>query len=70
MTEAMNAVQDATPERLLVTPREAAKVLSISERSLHAWTKAGLIPRVRIGKSVRYSLQTLRDFIEESEKGN
>jgi excisionase family DNA binding protein len=63
----MSEEQVSTP--ILVTPREAARLLSISERSLHAWTKAGLIPRVRIGKSVRYSLQSLKEFSEKSEKG-
>jgi excisionase family DNA binding protein len=55
--------------RLLVTPREAAKLLSISERTLYAFTKSGIVPVVRIGRSVRYSLDDLREWIRDrSEK--
>jgi excisionase family DNA binding protein len=66
------AVQNKTntePDPLLVVPREAAKMLAISERSLATWTKAGLIPVVRIGKSVRYRLAALQEFVEKTEKG-
>lgn len=48
------------PKRLLLTPREAAKVLAISERSL--WGSD--IPKVRVGKrGVRYSVDDLRTWI-------
>lgn len=52
-----------TPERLLLPPREAAGVLSISERSLWTLTKSGEIPSVRIGRSVRYSVAALEAWI-------
>lgn len=49
---------------LLVTPREAAKALSICEKTLWSLTKCGELPAVRIGRSVRYDVADLRAFIE------
>ena len=39
---------------ILVTVREAAKLLAISERKLWELTAGGQIPVVRIGRAVRY----------------
>jgi len=50
-------------EPLLLTARQAARALSISERTLATYTKSGLLPVVRIGHSVRYSPEALRDWI-------
>jgi hypothetical protein len=62
----------AKPEvqRLLLKSREAAETLGdISERQLWARTQPrGPIPCVRIGNSVRYSLEALRRFIESQEQ--
>jgi excisionase family DNA binding protein len=52
------------PLRLLLTVREAAHALAVSERSLWTLTRKGLVPCVRLGRSVRYSLDDLRAFIE------
>jgi excisionase family DNA binding protein len=38
----------------LMTVREAADVLRISERTLWSLTNAGELPSVRVGRSVRY----------------
>jgi len=51
-------------QRLLVPPPDAAGMLSISERSLWGRTAPrGPIPCVRIGSSVRYSPELLRDYL-------
>jgi excisionase family DNA binding protein len=50
---------------LLWTAREAAKALAISERKLWQLTKDGLVRAVKMGRSVRYSPDDLRRFIEE-----
>ncbi len=55
--------EERTIEPILLPPRQAAKLLSISERTLYAFTKAGTIPVVRIGRSVRYSLDELKEWI-------
>jgi excisionase family DNA binding protein len=50
-------------QRLLLTAREAAKMLSISERSLWSLTKSGQIAVVKIGSSKRYSIHDIERFI-------
>jgi excisionase family DNA binding protein len=49
----------------LLSPREAAKALSISERTLATLTKNGVIPAVRFPGSrlVRYSPDAIRETI-------
>jgi len=42
-----------------VSPREAARLLGIGERTLWERTKAGDIPHVRIGRLVRYRVASL-----------
>ncbi len=56
-----------TPPKLLISPREAANVLGISERKLWSMTQASQIPVVRLGRSVRYSVRTLESWIEQQQ---
>jgi excisionase family DNA binding protein len=50
---------------LLLTPRQAAASLQISERQLWRLEKAGEIKSARIGKRiVRFSPDALRNFID------
>ena len=51
----------------LLKPREAAKRLAISERHLHRLTHSGIVPCVRVGQSVRYSIESIQKWIRESE---
>ena len=52
-------------EKLLLTPREAAESLQISERQLWRLEKVGKIQSARIGKRiVRFSPDALRNFID------
>jgi len=53
-----------TIETLLITAAEAAKSLSICERTLWGLTKTQELPCVRIGRSVRYNPTDLRVWIE------
>ena len=53
---------------LLVTARQAAKLLSISERTLWSLTNEGELPAVKIGKSVRYSVKVLETWIADQSK--
>jgi excisionase family DNA binding protein len=59
----------SAPPRLLLRPREAARSLGISERSLWSLTNHGEIPAVRFGRSVRYDLDTLRQVIAGKVQG-
>ncbi|MCA9063649.1 MAG: helix-turn-helix domain-containing protein [Planctomycetaceae bacterium] len=65
------AVRAKTDEqRLLLRPREAAMLLSVSERQLWQHTSPrGPIPATRIGHSVRYSPEALQRFIESQQGG-
>lgn len=57
-----------TIEPLLLTARQAAKVLSISERTLWGLTKSGDIPAVRFGgRNVRYDPADLRAWIDSAK---
>lgn len=60
-----------SPEKqpLLVNSREASRLLQISERTLWTLTKAGEIPSVRLGRSVRYSVDALRRWIDANHAG-
>jgi hypothetical protein len=61
----------------LLTQREAASVLRLSERTLERWRVAGIGPRfIRLNHSIRYRQQDLdahvaaRVVASTSEKGN
>jgi predicted DNA-binding transcriptional regulator AlpA len=54
---------------LLLSAREAARVLSISERTLWGLSSPrGPIPRVRLGGRVLYSPEALRKWIGEQQE--
>jgi excisionase family DNA binding protein len=53
---------------LLLTARETAKrLVAISERHLYGLTRSGQLPYVRVGKCVRYSVETIRKWVRENE---
>lgn len=52
-----------TPPSMLLTAREAAAFLRISERKLWSLTKAHEIRCVRIGRAVRYSPDDVEAYI-------
>lgn len=62
----MSATPLAAPA-LLVDSRGAAKALAVSPRTLWGLTASGELPAVRIGRSVRYSVDTLRAYIARQE---
>ena len=54
-----------TPERLLLTAREAAAMLGVSERHFRALDASGRVPTpVRLGRSVRWSRAELAEWVE------
>lgn len=50
-------------EPLLLTARDAARLLACSERTLWKLTDTQEIPCVRIGRAVRYALEDLKAFV-------
>jgi excisionase family DNA binding protein len=51
---------------LLLSPRQASRALAVGERTLWSLTKSGAIPHIRIGKLVRYSVDSLKKYIEQA----
>lgn len=61
--------EDGTQEKLLLTPDEAAQQLSVCPKSLWSLTAPrGPIKCVRLGRSVRYSPEALRQFIAQQSQ--
>ena len=59
----------ARRDPLLVTSREAARILAVSERTLWGLADRGEIPRVRIGRAVRYDVRDLDVWIQRNKAG-
>lgn len=59
--------ESTTIAPLLVTAKSAADMLSISERKFWELVSCGHIPRVRIGRSVRFSVASLEKHISQLE---
>lgn len=53
----------------LLRPREAAEWLQVSERTLWTLTQKGEITSIRIGRSVRYDISDLIEFVESRKVG-
>ncbi|HMN96930.1 MAG TPA: helix-turn-helix domain-containing protein [Phycisphaerales bacterium] len=60
-----DSVADLSP---LLTYREAAKVLGVTERTVWTLVAGGVLPAVRFGRSVRIDPADLRAFIERSKR--
>jgi len=55
--------------QLAVCAKDAARMLGIGQRKLWSLTNRGDIPHFRIGRSVRYSVPALMEWIDERTKG-
>jgi len=56
-------------KRLLLTPRQAAQALQISERKLWSMKASGEIPYILLGRSVRYPVADLQRWIDKRKTG-
>lgn len=54
---------------ILLDARQAAESLAISPRKLWAMTASGQVPCVRLGRSVRYSVEGLTRFVSSLTEG-
>jgi excisionase family DNA binding protein len=64
------SMSEHTSVKLLLTPREAAAALAISERTLWDLTDRGIICAVKIGRAVRYDPADLASFIARQKGGS
>ena len=60
------SASSATPERLL-TPDEVADVLSLSRELVLKQARAGKIPSLKLGKAVRFRLESINQWIAAQE---
>lgn len=56
---------ETTVERLTVTVAEAAKMIGVSERTIHQLTKDGKLPHKRIGRRLLFPVDAVRKFVNE-----
>ncbi len=59
--ESSNAIHD---NRLLVTLRETGAMLGLSERTVWSLVNSGKLSRVKIGRSIRIPMDSIRQLIE------
>jgi excisionase family DNA binding protein len=62
----MSRVPESNVPPMLLTSQQAAGSLQLSVRTLQTYTRAGLIPAVRIGKSVRYNPRVLAQWLDSN----
>jgi predicted DNA-binding transcriptional regulator AlpA len=61
---------DRQTESLLVSEREAARLLPVSPATLRAWRRVGRGPgAVRLGRAVRYAREALAAYITRCTEG-
>ena len=71
-TTTTNGVVSVAPGEapaLLLTAQLTAEALAISPRKLWSMTASGEIPHIRLGRCVRYPVDSLRQMIDDRKKG-
>ncbi len=48
----------------LITPDEVAKLFRISKASVYRWAERGLLPAVKVGRTVRFNRQDVEQLIK------
>lgn len=61
-----NEDQKATPDSAIMTVKDVAEYLRMSEAKVYKLTKEGVLPAVRIGKTWRFRKDLLNAWLEES----
>ncbi|MEM7229437.1 MAG: helix-turn-helix domain-containing protein [Planctomycetota bacterium] len=56
------------PPKLALRANEAAQALGVSRRKLWELTNRGVIPHVRVGRSILYPISALNDWLGEHSK--
>lgn len=58
---------DGETSKVLVDENTAAELMSVSGKTLYLWRKAGMIPFVKVGRLIRYRVDSLIDFAKQHE---
>lgn len=58
----------ATVAKLLLTKREAAKALGVSERTVDYWRRDGKLPAVTIGSHPRFDTRDIQNLIDRHKE--
>ena len=53
-------------EALTLSPRDAARVLGISQRTLWTHTRSGSVPHVRLGRRILYPIADLKQWLRDT----
>ena len=51
----------------MLTPKEVAELLKVTDRTIYNWTRKGLLVAFKVGLVVRYSVADLDRFIEANK---
>ena len=53
----------------LITVKEAARLLSVSPKTLYSWSALGEVPSVKLSGCVRFEIEALYQWIKEKRQG-
>jgi len=62
----VNTFNNTLPK--LLTYKEAAEILGLSDQTLRQWVSGERIPFIKLGKAVRFSPQMINDMILKGVK--
>lgn len=63
-------MRDSKVERLLLTPAEAAAVLSVSRTTVYELLNRGLLRSIKLGACRRIPVEALRELIDGPGEGD
>ena len=53
----------------LLNVQEVAELLGVKKSTIYQWTSQGFIPYVKVGKLVRFNVDTVIKWLSEKETG-
>lgn len=61
-------VQQQSDLLATITAEKAAELLGVNIFTLYRWVREGRVPAVRLGRSVRFRVAALREWMEQQER--
>lgn len=58
-----NNINTQDAGRIAVGTKAAAKLLGVSRNTLYAWVHAGLVPHIRVGSHILFSVKQLEAWV-------